>query len=74
MAGRALTDIDWDRLTRREAGSGLYAVVTTGVVCRCGCLARTPLRRNALAFDTLSAALAAGFRPCKRCRPDAPGR
>ncbi len=73
MAGRALSDAEWHRLVAREAGDGLYAVRTTGVACRCGCPARTPLRRNVLAFDALAEAVAAGFRPCKRCRPEAPG-
>lgn len=71
MAGRALSDAEWACLVARTAGDGFYAVRTTGVVCRCGCPSRTPLRRNALAFATLAEAATAGFRPCKRCRPDA---
>ena len=48
----------------------LYAVRTTGVVCRVGCASRTPRPENVVWFDHLDDALAAGFRPCKRCRPD----
>lgn len=69
MAGIALTDAEWAVLLARLPGRAFYAVKTTGVVCRTGCPARTPLRRNVLRFDTVAAATAAGFRPCKRCKP-----
>ena len=48
-----------------------YAVRTTGVVCRVGCASRRPRPENVEWVDDLSTALAAGYRPCKRCRPDA---
>lgn len=48
----------------------VMAVKTTGVYCRAGCPARTPLRKNVLFLDGPEAARAAGFRACKRCRPD----
>lgn len=47
-----------------------YAVRTTGIVCRVGCASRRPLPENIEWVDDLSLALAAGYRPCKRCRPD----
>lgn len=47
----------------------VYAVRTTGVYCRPGCASRMPRRANVVFFDTPAAAEAAGFRPCKRCRP-----
>jgi AraC family transcriptional regulator of adaptative response/methylated-DNA-[protein]-cysteine methyltransferase len=71
MAGRALTDGEWEALLARLPGAGVYAVTTTGILCRAGCPARTPLRRNVLRFETVAAGLAAGYRPCKRCRPEA---
>ncbi|HLH14097.1 MAG TPA: AlkA N-terminal domain-containing protein [Solirubrobacteraceae bacterium] len=46
-------------------------VKTTGVYCRPSCPARTPKRENVRFFATAAAAQAAGFRACKRCRPDA---
>jgi methylphosphotriester-DNA--protein-cysteine methyltransferase len=46
---------------------------TTGIYCRFGCPARTPLRRNVEFRETAAACLAAGFRACKRCRPDQTG-
>jgi AraC family transcriptional regulator, regulatory protein of adaptative response / methylated-DNA-[protein]-cysteine methyltransferase len=44
-------------------------VKTTGIFCRPACTARKPLPRNVEFFATSQAALLAGFRPCKRCRP-----
>jgi AraC family transcriptional regulator, regulatory protein of adaptative response / DNA-3-methyladenine glycosylase II len=46
------------------------AVVTTGIYCRPSCPAR-PLRKNLRFFPSAAAAQGAGFRACKRCRPDA---
>jgi len=49
-------------------------VKTTGIYCRPICPARTPLRKNVRFFVCAAAAEEAGFRPCRRCRPDtAPG-
>lgn len=56
----------------REAdGSFVYAVQTTGVYCRPSCAARRARLENVRFHATCAAAEAAGFRPCKRCRPDA---
>src|SRR5688572_23639479 len=44
-------------------------VRTTGIFCRPICPARKPLPKNVEYFATTNAALAAGYRPCKRCRP-----
>lgn len=57
---------------REEAGTFVYAVVTTGIYCRPGCSARTPRRENVVFFETSTQAEAAGYRPCKRCRPTSP--
>ncbi|GAC1336653.1 MAG: bifunctional DNA-binding transcriptional regulator/O6-methylguanine-DNA methyltransferase Ada [Acetobacteraceae bacterium] len=55
-------------------GHFLYAVATTGVYCRPSCAAR-PARPENVSFhpDRVSAERA-GFRPCKRCKPDQPPR
>jgi AraC family transcriptional regulator of adaptative response/methylated-DNA-[protein]-cysteine methyltransferase len=45
------------------------AVRTTGIFCRPGCPARAPLARNVQRYGSPAAALAAGYRPCLRCRP-----
>jgi AraC family transcriptional regulator of adaptative response / DNA-3-methyladenine glycosylase II len=47
------------------------AVRSTGIYCRPSCPAVTPRKRNIDFFPTAAAAQAAGFRACKRCRPDA---
>ena len=46
-------------------------VKTTGIYCRPSCPARTPKRENVRFFPSAAAAQSAGFRACKRCRPDA---
>ena len=53
-----------------------YGVATTGIYCRRGCPSRRPNPRNVRYFATPAEAERAGFRSCKRCRPDsreAPG-
>jgi AraC family transcriptional regulator of adaptative response / DNA-3-methyladenine glycosylase II len=58
----------------RFDGRFFVGVRTTGVYCRPICPARTPLRRNVRFFTCAAAAEEAGFRPCRRCRPEtAPG-
>jgi len=48
----------------------IYAVRTTGVYCRPGCSSRLPSRNNVCFFENCVQAKLAGYRPCKRCRPD----
>jgi AraC family transcriptional regulator of adaptative response / methylphosphotriester-DNA alkyltransferase methyltransferase len=47
-----------------------YAVKTVGVYCRPSCRSRSPLRKNVKYFKNPHDAESAGYRPCKRCRPD----
>lgn len=66
-------DEKWTAVQARDAstdGAFVYAVRTTGVYCRPSCPSRTAKRENVSFFATPSAAQAAGFRACKRCRPD----
>ena len=59
---------------RRFAGRFYAGVTSTGVYCRPGCPAPLPRPRNVLFFRCAAAAEEAGFRACRRCRPDtAPG-
>jgi len=53
------------------AFNGLFflGVRTTGIFCRPTCSARKPLPKNVEYFPSANAALFAGYRPCKRCRP-----
>ena len=56
-------------------GRFFYGVITTGVFCRPSCNARRARPENLRFFQDAESARAAGFRPCKRCRPGetAPG-
>ncbi|MHB8079167.1 MAG: AlkA N-terminal domain-containing protein [Candidatus Krumholzibacteriia bacterium] len=70
-------DICYRAVASRDArfdGRFFTAVTTTGVYCRPVCPARTPGRPNVRFFTCAAAAEEAGFRPCRRCRPEtAPG-
>lgn len=67
-----LNDPRWQHVLARDAqadGTFFYSVKTTGVYCRPSCGARQARPEN-VAFHASSAdAEAAGFRPCKRCKP-----
>ncbi|WP_248961859.1 DNA-3-methyladenine glycosylase 2 family protein [Sphaerisporangium perillae] len=54
----------------RFDGRFYTAVTSTGIYCRPICPARTPARRNVRFYRHAAAAEAAGFRPCRRCRPE----
>lgn len=57
---------------RSFEGIFIAAIRTTGIFCRPGCPARTPRLENVIFYPTTGNALAAGYRPCKRCLPMAP--
>lgn len=64
----------WNAVLKRDPhakGVFYYAVKTTGIYCNPGCAARLPRRENVVFYANRDAAERAGFRPCKRCRPDA---
>lgn len=68
--------IRWEQFRTRDALAREKFVVgvrSTGIYCRPGCPARTPLRRNVIFFNTAEAARGAGFRACRRCHPDQAG-
>ena len=60
------------RRDRRADGVFYYSVSTTGVYCRPSCAARLARRENVRFHASPEAAERAGFRPCKRCRPNEP--
>jgi AraC family transcriptional regulator, regulatory protein of adaptative response / methylated-DNA-[protein]-cysteine methyltransferase len=63
----------WDSVVNRDSSAReefVLGVKTTGIFCRPGCPARTPLRKNVEFFTTNQQALAAGYRACKRCKPE----
>ncbi len=55
---------------RRFDGVFYTAVTTTRIYCRPSCPAVTPRRPNVVFYATAAAAQRAGFRACRRCRPD----
>jgi AraC family transcriptional regulator of adaptative response/methylated-DNA-[protein]-cysteine methyltransferase len=56
----------------RADGTFFYSVRTTGVYCRPSCPSRRARRENVAFHATRADAERAGFRPCRRCRPDQP--
>lgn len=73
QASTSLPIAEMERAYQQSDASynGLFflAVRTTGIFCRPTCPARKPLPKNVEYFPTARAALVAGYRPCKRCRP-----
>lgn len=73
LAAQIVSDPRWAAVLARDAsadGSFVYCVKTTGVYCRPSCAAR-PARPENVAFHASAAeAERAGFRACKRCRPN----
>lgn len=70
--------LDFDRCYRavqskdpRFDGWFFTAVTSTGIYCRPSCPATSPKATNVRFYPTAAAAQSAGFRACKRCRPDA---
>ena len=69
----ASEDPRWARVLARDRsadGAFWYSVSTTGIYCRPSCPSRTANPKNVQLYETLAAAKATGFRPCKRCNPD----
>ena len=70
-------DERWQAVVKRDprtCDEFVYGVLTTGVYCRPACASRLPNRKNVRFFETSMEAEQAGFRPCKRCRPETPER
>ncbi|MBO0804418.1 MAG: DNA-3-methyladenine glycosylase 2 family protein [Nocardiopsaceae bacterium] len=64
----------YQALTSKDArfdGVFITAVTSTGIYCRPSCPAITPKQANIRFYKSAAAAQEAGFRACKRCRPDA---
>ncbi len=60
----------WAAVVARQDADFYYSVRTTGVYCRPSCGARRPRRENVAFHASPADAERAGFRPCRRCRPD----
>ena len=75
LAAGTINDQRWTAVVARDAsadGTFVYSVRTTGVYCRPSCSARPARPENVQFYATSGDAVAAGFRPCKRCTPDQP--
>ena len=75
LATATVSDSRWAAVVARDPkadGKFFYSVKTTGVYCRPSCAARTARPENVAFHLTAADAEQAGFRPCKRCKPDQP--
>lgn len=69
-------DTAWAAVLARDPhfdGKLVYGVTSTGIYCRPSCPSRRPRRERVSFFAAPDAAEAAGFRPCRRCRPRSDG-
>ncbi|MDQ4147188.1 MAG: bifunctional DNA-binding transcriptional regulator/O6-methylguanine-DNA methyltransferase Ada [Pseudomonadota bacterium] len=65
----------WAAVLRRDRHADdvfFYSVQTTGIYCRPSCPSRQARRDHVQFYPTVAAAEQAGFRPCRRCRPNEP--
>ncbi|AIE85925.1 bifunctional DNA-binding transcriptional regulator/O6-methylguanine-DNA methyltransferase Ada [Fimbriimonas ginsengisoli] len=70
---RADQDPRWRAIVERDPafdGKFYYSVKSTGVYCHPSCAARLARPENVAFHDSIQDAERAGFRPCKRCKPD----
>jgi AraC family transcriptional regulator, regulatory protein of adaptative response / methylated-DNA-[protein]-cysteine methyltransferase len=75
IAAPAEADPRWARILARDRsadGTFWYSVETTGIYCRPSCPSRTANPKNVRFHDSTADAEAAGFRACRRCKPDLP--
>ncbi len=75
VGAAATNDPRWAAVVARDRGADgtfYYSVRTTGVYCRPSCGARRANPRNVRFHLTIAEAERAGFRPCRRCRPEEP--
>ena len=73
LAAATVSDSRWAAVVARDPaadGKFYYSVRTTGVYCRPSCAARAARPENVRFHVTCADAEQAGFRPCKRCKPD----
>ena len=75
LAAATEKDRRWASVVARDPkadGTFYYSVETTGVYCRPSCAARLARPENVRFHETCEDAEKAGFRPCKRCKPNQP--
>ncbi|UUZ79189.1 helix-turn-helix domain-containing protein [Paenibacillus sp. P26] len=65
----------YETILRRDTkydGRYYVGIKSTGIFCRPSCRSRIPKPENVKVYGSIEEARQAGFRPCKRCRPDHP--
>src|SRR4051812_28544980 len=75
--GTTNNEAEWQAVLAQDRawdGRLYYGVRSTGIYCRPSCPSRRPRRDQVEFFFDTVAAQAAGFRACKRCHPNQPGR
>lgn len=75
LAAATENDPRWAAVMARDPkadGTFYFSVKTTGVYCRPSCAARLARPENVRFYETCEQAEQAGFRPCKRCKPNQP--
>ncbi|MBA3260186.1 MAG: bifunctional DNA-binding transcriptional regulator/O6-methylguanine-DNA methyltransferase Ada [Gemmatimonadales bacterium] len=75
LAAATERDPRWAAVVARSSeadGTFFYSVRTTGVYCRPSCHSRQARPENVRFHATRDDAERAGFRPCRRCKPDRP--
>jgi AraC family transcriptional regulator of adaptative response/methylated-DNA-[protein]-cysteine methyltransferase len=75
VAAAVESDPRWARVLARDRSADetfWYSVATTAVYCRPSCPSRTPNPKNVRFHESIADAKGAGFRVCKRCKPDQP--
>ena len=74
MEAKPHTNLLYEALKTRDAaydGRLYFGVTSTGIFCRPICPAPKPKPENVVYFTNAEEPINAGFRPCKRCRPEA---
>ncbi len=72
-ASYATDEQRWLAVQRRDPradGQFVYSVASTGIYCRPVCPSRLAMRKHIAFHDSAAAAEQAGFRACRRCRPN----
>src|SRR5205823_6343323 len=70
---RATTDDRWNAVLARDAHADntfVYAVSSTGIYCKPSCASRRPHRDRVIFFESSAAAVRAGYRAYRRCKPN----
>jgi AraC family transcriptional regulator, regulatory protein of adaptative response / methylated-DNA-[protein]-cysteine methyltransferase len=68
-----VNNLRWQAILNRDKAYDrkfVFGVKTTNIFCRSSCPSRVAKRCNVLFFQNCAEATSAGFRPCRRCRPD----